>query len=122
MSAPTTTQRSPRPSDFPRWVVHLAFNMNDLDEIQAVKKRAAEHGLPVYMEANHGWCHSLYYVDPNGIMVEFCTTTQPEAIVQTHEEALAVLRQVPAEIGEKTRKDETTPGVILIAPGSQRPL
>ncbi len=61
-------------------------------EKQAVKKRAAE------------------------------LTMQPEAIVQTPDEALALLRQDPAEIGEETRKDETIPGVILIAPGSQRPL
>ena len=24
---------------------------------------------------NHGWCQSLYYVDPNGIMVELCRDT-----------------------------------------------
>jgi hypothetical protein len=27
------------------------------------------------MEIDHGWCHSLYYLDPNGIMVEFCRDT-----------------------------------------------
>jgi catechol-2,3-dioxygenase len=27
------------------------------------------------MEVDHGWCHSLYYLDPNGIMVEFCRDT-----------------------------------------------
>jgi len=28
------------------------------------------------MEIDHHWCHSVYATDPNGIMVEFCTTTQ----------------------------------------------
>jgi len=28
------------------------------------------------MEIDHGWCTSIYTVDPNGILVEFCTTTQ----------------------------------------------
>ena len=27
------------------------------------------------MEQDHGWCHSLYYLDPNGIMVELCRDT-----------------------------------------------
>ena len=27
------------------------------------------------MELDHGWCHSLYYLDPNGIMVELCRDT-----------------------------------------------
>jgi catechol 2,3-dioxygenase-like lactoylglutathione lyase family enzyme len=106
----------------PRWVVHVAFKMTDVAQIAAVKRRAAARGIPVYMEANHGWCHSLYFVDPNGIMVEFCTTTVPAALVQTHDQALAVLRQDPAQIGEETRKDETKRNIILIAPGEQRPV
>ena len=32
-------------------------------------------GIAPLMEIDHGWCHSLYYVDPNGIMVEFCRDT-----------------------------------------------
>jgi len=27
------------------------------------------------MDVDHGWCHSHYYLDPNGIMVEFCRDT-----------------------------------------------
>jgi hypothetical protein len=27
------------------------------------------------MDVDHGWCSSLYYVDPNGIMVELCRDT-----------------------------------------------
>ena len=32
-------------------------------------------GIEPLMEIDHGWCHSLYYLDPNGIMVEFCRDT-----------------------------------------------
>ena len=32
-------------------------------------------GVGPLMEIDHGRCHSLYYVDPNGIMVEFCRDT-----------------------------------------------
>ena len=27
------------------------------------------------MDIDHNWCHSLYYTDPNGIMIEFCVDT-----------------------------------------------
>jgi hypothetical protein len=27
------------------------------------------------VQIDHGWCTSIYIGDPNGIMVEFCTTT-----------------------------------------------
>ena len=27
-------------------------------------------------ELDHRWCVSVYTVDPNGILVEFCTTTK----------------------------------------------
>ena len=32
-------------------------------------------GIAPLMEIDHAWCHSLYYLDPNGIMVEFCRDT-----------------------------------------------
>jgi catechol-2,3-dioxygenase len=32
-------------------------------------------GIEPAMEQDHGWCHSLYYLDPNGIMVELCRDT-----------------------------------------------
>jgi hypothetical protein len=56
-------------------------------------------------EIDHGWCRSLYTVDPNGIMVEFCVTTDAEHFVQTEAEALRLLRQPHKEIGEETRKE-----------------
>jgi hypothetical protein len=24
------------------------------------------------MDVDHGWCHSRYYTDPNGILIELC--------------------------------------------------
>ena len=34
-----------------------------------------QKGIEPAMEQDHGWCHSLYYLDPNGIMVELCRDT-----------------------------------------------
>lgn len=58
----------------PIWVNHLAFRAADLDDIEVRKRRWLDHGHTV-SEIDHGWCTSIYAVDPNGILVEFCTTT-----------------------------------------------
>ncbi|MGQ0803854.1 MAG: VOC family protein [Actinomycetota bacterium] len=60
----------------PAWTNHLAFDAGDLDGLAEHKRRwlTAGHGVA---EIDHGWCTSIYIEDPNGIMVEFCATTQP---------------------------------------------
>jgi catechol 2,3-dioxygenase-like lactoylglutathione lyase family enzyme len=60
----------------PVWANHLAFDASDLDDIARRRERWLAHGCDV-MEVDHGFCTSIYTMDPNGIMVEFCTTTQP---------------------------------------------
>jgi len=59
----------------PNWVNHLAFGASDLADLESSKQRWLSHGYDV-AEIDHGWCTSIYTDDPNGIMVEFCTTTR----------------------------------------------
>lgn len=70
----------------PVWVNHIAFRADE-DQQEAVRERMTTAGIKPLMELDHGWCHSLYYVDPNGIMVEMCRDTpgftpDPEAARQ----------------------------------------
>jgi catechol 2,3-dioxygenase-like lactoylglutathione lyase family enzyme len=58
----------------PIWVNHIAFAARDLADIEARKQRWLENGYDV-MEIDHHWCYSIYTTDPNGTLVEFCTTT-----------------------------------------------
>jgi catechol 2,3-dioxygenase-like lactoylglutathione lyase family enzyme len=58
----------------PTWVNHIAFTATDLDDIARRRERWLDHGHDV-VEIDHGWCTSIYCNDPNGIAVEFCTTT-----------------------------------------------
>jgi catechol 2,3-dioxygenase-like lactoylglutathione lyase family enzyme len=92
----------------PKWVNHVAFNVESMDAVREIRKRAEGNGLKTFMEADHGWCHSVYFIDPNGIMVEFCTTTKPGDLEQSREEALALLRQHPRDFEEAKRKDTST--------------
>jgi catechol 2,3-dioxygenase-like lactoylglutathione lyase family enzyme len=59
----------------PQFMNHLAFGADDLDDIGRRTARLHDHGHDV-IEIDHGWCTSIYATDPNGILVEFCTTTK----------------------------------------------
>ena len=82
----------------PHWTNHFAFDAADLDDLAARRQRWLDHGLDV-TEIDHGWCHSIYTNDPNGIMVEFCVTTR-ELGARDAGEALALLQQETPELGE----------------------
>lgn len=58
----------------PIWVNHLAFRAQSLDDLGIRRQRWLSHGHDV-TEVDHGFCRSIYALDPNGILVEFCVTT-----------------------------------------------
>lgn len=58
----------------PEWVNHLAFGAADREDLERRARRWLDAGLDV-LEIDHNWCHSIYTKDPNGTLVEFCTTT-----------------------------------------------
>ena len=55
---------------------HLAFQADDLDDLARRRDRLRANGYDV-LEIDHGWIQSIYVEDPDGIMVEFATMTQP---------------------------------------------
>lgn len=73
----------------PRWVNHVAFAAQGMEDLEARKQRLLDHGVTV-LEVDHGWSHSIYATDPNGILVEFCTSTR-ELTRADREEAEALL-------------------------------
>ena len=58
----------------PVWVNHCAFRATK-EKQEEVRARMDAEGIKPIMELDHNWCHSLYYADPNGIMVELCRDT-----------------------------------------------
>ena len=58
----------------PYWVNHCAFRATS-EKQEEVRARMTAEGIEPVMEQDHDWCHSLYYLDPNGIMVELCRDT-----------------------------------------------
>jgi len=58
----------------PVWTNHIAFGAADEAALAGARERLLAAGHEV-TEIDHHWCRSIYAMDPNGIMVEFCTTT-----------------------------------------------
>jgi catechol 2,3-dioxygenase-like lactoylglutathione lyase family enzyme len=76
----------------PVWVNHIAFRADKARQDDA-RARMDAAGIKPLMEIDHHWCHSLYYADPNGIMIEFCVDTP--GFTPDPEEAHRLLTMVP---------------------------
>ena len=60
----------------PLWTNHVGFAASDAADLERRRERWLAHGVDV-SEVDHGWCRSIYARDPNGILVEFCWTSDP---------------------------------------------
>jgi catechol 2,3-dioxygenase-like lactoylglutathione lyase family enzyme len=74
----------------PAWVNHIAFHALDRSDLEKRKARWLEHGHDV-VEIDHDWCWSIYTLDPNGTLVEFCMMTR-DLDANDRAEALRLLR------------------------------
>jgi glyoxylase I family protein len=54
----------------PQWVNHIAFRVNTLGELEAMKARLQAHGIEVLGVTDHHVFKSIYFFDPNGIRLE----------------------------------------------------
>ena len=54
---------------------HIAFSADDLEDLKHRRERWLSHGHDV-LEIDHGWVHSIYTTDPDGIVVEFAVLTR----------------------------------------------
>jgi catechol 2,3-dioxygenase len=60
---------------------HVAFRMESLDALRALKKRLASEGIAIGRELSHGNAWSLYFTDPEGNGVE-CFVDTPFHVSQ----------------------------------------
>jgi catechol 2,3-dioxygenase-like lactoylglutathione lyase family enzyme len=85
----------------PIWVNHVAFGAT-AERQEEVRTRMDAAGVKPLMEIDHGWCHSLYYVDPDRIMVELCRDTP--GITPDPETARSLLTALPTGPSNKKRR------------------
>lgn len=77
----------------PLWVNHVALRA-DAEQVAAARDRLEAAGIAVDMELDHGWCDSIYFTDPNGILVELCVD-RPGGMPVDPSAAHAQLRDEP---------------------------
>ena len=54
----------------PKWVNHISFRVNTVDELANTKARLEAHGVEVLGVTDHHIFKSIYFFDPNGIRLE----------------------------------------------------
>jgi catechol 2,3-dioxygenase-like lactoylglutathione lyase family enzyme len=52
---------------------HVAFSVDSLDDLYALRDRIRSRGVPVLGPINHGMCQSMYFAGPEGLCLEVAT-------------------------------------------------
>jgi catechol 2,3-dioxygenase-like lactoylglutathione lyase family enzyme len=69
----------PHKDELPDDIRHFAFSVCSAHEQLAWKERLREHGVQ-FSEEDHGSQRSIYFRDPNGIMLEITTPSSEEIV------------------------------------------
>ena len=56
---------------------HVAFNVDTLDDLLAMRDRIRSRGLTVFGPLDHGMCHSIYFAGPEDLSLEVATSAKP---------------------------------------------
>ena len=62
---------------------HVAFNVDDIEELLQLRDRIRGHGIQVLGPLDHGFIQSMYFAGPEGLSLEICVGSEinPEAWV-----------------------------------------
>ena len=93
----TAAQPSP---NTPAWVQHIALRLDSLQALQGMKERLQAHGVEVLGPTDHGFVHSIYFFDPNGLRLELTAVTATPAQLARYE------REAHAHLEDWTREKQ----------------
>lgn len=68
---------------------HIAMEVESMDALKAFMSRLAAHNVPAFGPIDHGFCHSVYFSDPNGIALEFTVKDARHDEILDHEEEVS---------------------------------
>jgi glyoxylase I family protein len=66
----------------PSWVNHVAFRVNTVTELEAMRTRLQTHGVDVIGVTDHHIFKSIYFFDPNGVRLELSAQVADAAQMQ----------------------------------------
>jgi catechol 2,3-dioxygenase-like lactoylglutathione lyase family enzyme len=99
---------------------HVSFGVDSADDLWELKDRIEAAGFPVSDVIDHGFIHSIYCFDPNGIPVEFSWNVEGQDVRADPIIADSAPSAVTQE-GPEPRPNEW-PGVERPTPSDQRPV
>jgi len=85
----------PPPDGLPADVRHYAFSVASCAAQEAWKARLRQHGI-AFSEEDHGAQHSIYFSDPNGIVLEVTTPASKPGLQPDAQAAQRVQRWIAA--------------------------
>lgn len=60
----------------PAAAYHIALRLDSEEELEAKMHHLRSRGVETTIITDHGWCKSIYFKDPNGLLLEYCVTTR----------------------------------------------
>jgi catechol 2,3-dioxygenase-like lactoylglutathione lyase family enzyme len=86
--------------------LHYAMEVADQAEMMTFKARLEAHGIEVMGPLDHGFIHSIYFYDPNGLMLEFtCRDARHEvALAEAEAELGAVVAEWTRDTAAEKRR------------------
>lgn len=66
--------------------LHLAFEVETVEELKAWRRRINRLGRPCFGPIDHGFIHSIYMYDPNGVQVEITVKDAKYEEIKAHEQ------------------------------------
>ena len=61
----------------PGTMQHVAFNVDSLEDLLALRDRIRDRGVNVFGPLDHGMCHSIYFAGPENLTLEIATSAVP---------------------------------------------
>jgi len=93
---------------------HFAFWCDDAKELEEKREMLIGRGVDVTPVVDHEWCRSIYFRDPNGLLLEYCATMREF----TEEDKVMRHREQP---GPMVKDPEEAKKVFKTLMGSRRP-
>ncbi len=79
-------------SSAPGTMQHVAFNVDTVEDLMAMRDRIRSRGINVFGQIDHGLCQSIYFAGPEGLVLEVATSDSaidPRAWIDPEVAALA---------------------------------
>jgi catechol 2,3-dioxygenase-like lactoylglutathione lyase family enzyme len=90
-----------RPLGMPEGFYHFAFEAGTPDQLSAKRAELIAKGVAVTPVVDHGWAHSIYFKDPNGLLLEYaCPTCDVHAPDFPRESRFGVSLAAPSPFSE----------------------